>query len=216
MVRQSEFRGKGGERTKVLIKVRVRVLCPGSKGAPYVHTKGRKVHVLVGREAIELHSGKSEMDGSRGVSRRAGEVSSDFKPLAKHWEEGLICPLRVVDRKRGSGWPYPSDPGAEGRTAAQDVGDRLRGPGGVVVPPAVGNQAVKVSVFRTHAQPVPPKGASTTKDLSHGREFMARVGGRHSQKTTRSARGDARNSEVLVRCGGHGRGEEGFPFGLGL
>ena len=106
-------------------------------------------------------------------------MSSDLKPLAKHREERLVCPLRVVDRKRGSGWPNPSDPGAEGRTAAQDVGDRLRRPGWVVVPPAVGDQAMKVPVLRAHAQPVPPKGASTTKDLGHGREFMARVRGRH-------------------------------------
>ena len=84
------------------------------------------------------------------------------------------------------------------------------------MPPAMRDQAVKVPVLCAHAQPVPPEGASTTKDLSQGREFMARVRGRHSQKSTRSARRDARDSKVLVRCRGHGRGEEGFPLGLGL
>ena len=69
-------------------------------------------------------------------------MSGDFEPLTKYREEGLICPLGVVDRKRGGGWPDPSYPGSERRADTKDVGDRLRRPGRVVVPPAMRDQAV--------------------------------------------------------------------------
>ena len=81
MVRQSEFRGKGGEQTKVLIKIWVQVLCPGCKGTLYVHTKSSQVHVLVSWDAFKLHSCKGQADSSIGVGRESGEVASDLKPL---------------------------------------------------------------------------------------------------------------------------------------
>ena len=79
MVRQSEFRGKGGERIKMLIKIRVRVLCPGSKGASYIHTKSSQVHVLVSWDAFKFHCCKGQADGA---GRGSGEMASDLKPPA--------------------------------------------------------------------------------------------------------------------------------------
>ena len=70
----------------MLKEILVRVLRSRSEGVPYVHTKGRKVQVLVGWEAVEVHGCKGKANGSRGTGGRAVEVSSDFKPLTKHRE----------------------------------------------------------------------------------------------------------------------------------
>ena len=42
------------------IKVQVRVQGPRSKSVLYVHTKVRKVEVLVGRKAVLFHSSKGK------------------------------------------------------------------------------------------------------------------------------------------------------------
>ena len=119
------------------IKVRVQVQGPRSKSAPYVHTKVRKVEVLVSGEAVLFHSSEGETNCRRGMSRGAGEVASDFEPLAYHREEGFLSPFRVVDGEGEVVGPNPTNPRAESRAAPQDMGDRLGRPGRVVVPPAV-------------------------------------------------------------------------------
>ena len=141
------------------IKVLVRVQGPRSKSAPYVHTKVRKVEVLVGREAILFHSSEGKTNCCRGTSRGAGEVASDFKPLAHDREEGFFSPFRVVDGEGEVVGPNPTNPRAEGRAAPQDMGDRLGRPRRVVVPPAVRNQALRMPVFGAHLEPVSTEGA---------------------------------------------------------
>ena len=105
------------------IKVRVRVQGPRSKSAPYVHTKVRKVEVLVSGEAVLFHSSEGKSNCCRGMSRGAGEVASDFKPLANHREEGFLSPFRVVDGEGEVVRPNPMNPRAECRAAPQDMGD---------------------------------------------------------------------------------------------
>ena len=141
------------------IKVRVRVQGPRSKSAPYVHTKVRKVEVLVSRKAVLFHSSKGKANCGRGASRGAGEVASDFEPLANHREEGFLSPFRVVDGEGEVVGPNPTNPGAERRAAPQDMGDRLGRPRRVVVPPAVRNQALRMPVFGAHLEPVSNEGA---------------------------------------------------------
>ena len=73
---------EGGERTKRLKEVRVRVQSSRSKGLTHIHTKGIEVQVLVGGEAILFHGCKSETNCSRGAGRGSGEVASELKPAA--------------------------------------------------------------------------------------------------------------------------------------
>ena len=121
----------------MLEEIRVRVQSSRSKSAPNVHTKGREVHVLVGGEAILFHGSKGETNCCRGTIGGAGEVASDFEPLAHHREESFLSPLRVVNGEGEVVGPDPTNPRSESRAAPQNMGDRLGRPWGVVVPPAM-------------------------------------------------------------------------------
>ena len=81
-------------------------------------------------------------------------MASDLKPLAHDREEGFLSPFRVVDGEGEVVGPNPTNPRTERRAAPQDMGDRLGRPGGVVVPPAVRNQALRMPVFGAHFEPV--------------------------------------------------------------
>ena len=98
-------------------------------------------------------------------------MASDLEPLANHREEGFLSPFRVVDGEGEVVGPNPTNPGAEGRAAPQNMGDRLGRPGGVVVPPAVRDQSLRMPVFRAHLEPISTEGAGTTKDLSHSSQL---------------------------------------------
>ena len=151
----------------MLIKIRVRVLCPGSKGAPYVHTKGSQVHVLVSWDAFKFHCCKGQADSSIGAGRGSGEVASDLKPPVHDWDEWFVCPLSVVGRVGGRLWPDHMYPGAKCLAASKNVGRRLGWPWWVVVPATLSDQAMSVSVFSAHAHPITPKGTGTAEDLSY-------------------------------------------------
>ena len=94
-------------------------------------------------------------------------MAGDFKPSAYDWDEGFIGPLRVVGGEGGGLWPDPSDPRAESLATTQDVGSCLGWPGGVVVPSAVGDEAVAVAVGHVHAQPVASEWARFTEKLRY-------------------------------------------------